>query len=840
MKQGLFQMITKGALIPFIVLLWVPIAQADTLETTDVQVTDTVDYETCPTLGQDATGEMVVFTSFAATASGIGPGEIMVQRLHADGTTSGPVVTVSDGTTDDQLNDVSGSRIVFTAYDPNTPMWGQVKLYDLDTGDTVDIMTEADTVREARIEGDIVVWTQGQNGDTRVNYFDLNWPTGIDPLTIGGPVPASYNVDIGSRYVVWEEANGASADVGGYDIYGGDYISIAADPDVDEAHPATFGQLIVWQATHTDGTTTIEIADMSVKPAARYTAVDNGTLVFAPSIHGNVVAYEGKRNASADLDIYLHRISDMADFPLTSAAGDQYLNNVFGDKVGYVDASAGQTDIHVATFNFVSSQPPGACDNAGGDADGDGVCQNDDNCVGVANPDQTDTDRDGVGNVCDNCPHDANPFQADADKDTLGDACDACPDDAGPDPDRDAVCTSADNCPFVANQDQNDTDGDGMGDACDPCPLGSDTDGDGDVDGSDLAMFADGQFDQNDLAAFAAEFGRTDCAFPDVDYWVSASQGSDSNPGTRVEPFKTISHALSTAGENKFIKVLPGTYDEGLEEIFPLVLQTGQVLIGDEANKGDSSTPTAILGYGEFTAGSFDYATIVGAESSRVSGFKIGEGPNFHFAIFVDGVTMQISHNTFKASTYGGVLLGNNGNSSVEDNVFDTSWYGVYIYSSQDGVVIQNNAFLSMAIPIQVGASSSTRISGNTITGNGQVGIQISGDPLIENNTFNRSEGYTYGALRCLGSPIVRGNHFICTTAITIDLHHHPDLGTASESGNNDFSSASGVSVTHDGTATVYAIGNTWPNTPPEEGIDIVVNGTGSVVWGTGPDDHYP
>jgi hypothetical protein len=469
MKQGFFQMLARG-LILFLVFPWASIVNADTLETTDVQVTDTSDYETCPSLGQDSTGEMVVYTSFAVDATGVGTGVIMVQRLNADGTTSGQVIQVSDGTSDDQLNDVSGSRIVFTAYDANTPLWGQIKLYDLDTGDTVDIMTEADTVREARIEGDIVVWTQGQTGDTRINYFDLNWPSGIEPLTIGGPVPASHNVDIGSRYVVWQESNGGSTDIGGYDIYGGDYVSIAADPDVNESDPATYGQLVVWQATHADGTTTIEIADFSVKPAARYTAVDNGTLVYAPSINSNVVAYEGKRNASADLDIFLHRISDKADFPLTAAAGDQYLNNIFGNKVGYVDASAGQTDIHVATFLFVSSQPPDACDNAGGDPDGDGVCQNSDNCGGIHNPDQTDTDLDGVGNVCDNCPLEANPFQVDSDKDTLGDACDACPDDAGPDPDRDAVCTSVDNCPFVANTDQNDADGDGVGDACAPEP----------------------------------------------------------------------------------------------------------------------------------------------------------------------------------------------------------------------------------------------------------------------------------------------------------------------------------------------------------------------------------
>ena len=121
-----------------------------------------------------------------------------------------------------------------------------------------------------------------------------------------------------------------------------------------------------------------------------------------------------------------------------------------------------------------------------GDWDGDGLCDDAENCADEALVDlcpyhydttNSDVDGDGIGDVCDNCPLVHNPDQGDMDRDGVGDACD-------PDIDGDLILNEHDNCPLVYNPDQRDMDGDGVGDACDP-----DIDGDGVPNEEDACPF---------------------------------------------------------------------------------------------------------------------------------------------------------------------------------------------------------------------------------------------------------------------------------------------------------------------------------------------------------------
>lgn len=117
------------------------------------------------------------------------------------------------------------------------------------------------------------------------------------------------------------------------------------------------------------------------------------------------------------------------------------------------------------------------------DSDGDGVGDSCDNCPSVQNADQKDSDGDGVGDVCDVTPQPTSgntgstptppPVpKPDADEDGVPDDVDNCVTVANStqsNQDGDRKGDACDNCVSIANPLQKDLDGDKIGDACDPC-----------------------------------------------------------------------------------------------------------------------------------------------------------------------------------------------------------------------------------------------------------------------------------------------------------------------------------------------------------------------------------
>lgn len=374
------------------------------LRTTESQITSTDAHETTPTLGNDGTQDLVVYTLLPVLEGGaIGPGDIWYQPLTDEGAPDGDPVRVTWGPTDDRLNDVSGDYIVYTAYDSEISTKGTIVVYEISTG-IVRGLGRADVIQEPRIHGDRVVWREGVMGATMVMYYELSWlGTGADALVLAGPVPPTFDVQIGNRFAVWSERVGATYDVVAYDFENLGEIQVTSTATNDR-DPATSGDWIVWR--HQDGvTSTIQAKNMDTLEEVE---LDNGAGNFNPSIDGNLIAWES--NVAGNLDIWVYNLNLEQAFQVTTGPEDDYLNDVFRDMVAYADASSGDEDIYVSKLTFV---PPDPCADLGGDIDGDGICGNLDNCPTDPNPDQRDQDSDGIGDVCDMVAY--YPFNGNAD-----------------------------------------------------------------------------------------------------------------------------------------------------------------------------------------------------------------------------------------------------------------------------------------------------------------------------------------------------------------------------------------------------------------------------------------
>ena len=367
---------------------------ADMVKVSIRTITDTTTaHETTPTIGEDTLTKVVVYSRSVLSGGITHPADIYYQRTTSQGVRMGSPIRISNDSgesSDDRLNDISGSRIVYTALEAGTTE-GIIRVYDMSDASTLEVFPAATTVREARIDGTTVVWVQGPSGGTHISMVDLNW-IDLTPIILSG-AEAATGVEIGSRYVVWEKRDASTGltDIVAYDLTTGTVVDVASET-ADEQAPATFGDWVVWQRSG-GGSTSLWARNVGTgTPAFMFASAASPGVVRNPSIHGDLISYE--TNSSGNFDVYAYRLSQGATYQVTSAAQDEILNSVFDDLVAFVDVSATapfDQDVMVAHVAFCASQ----------DADGDGICDALDNCPAAANPDQADSDGDGVGDACD-------------------------------------------------------------------------------------------------------------------------------------------------------------------------------------------------------------------------------------------------------------------------------------------------------------------------------------------------------------------------------------------------------------------------------------------------------
>ena len=259
-----------------------------------------------------------------------------------------------------------------------------------------------------------------------------------------------------------------------------------------------------------------------------------------------------------------------------------------------------------------------------------------------------------------------------------------------------------------------------------------------------------------------------------------AGVDSETN-GSSARPFRTISYALQQASvpdRVTVIQVQPGRYSADSGETFPLRLQPGIVLQGDEAAQGEQ---TLVVGGDRYVTGLMgpQNITIVAADNSEIRGLTITNPNTRGTGVWVGSVNPiapLIRGNTFAENNRDGVFVNGSAEPIIERNRFVRNEdNGISLVRRARGI-IRDNEFVNMGFAIVVGDSAAPIIRGNQIRENidGVVSTTRS-QPLLQNNVIvsNSRDGLVAigNANPNLGTTQIPGNNIILNNG-RFDIHN--------------------------------------------------------------------
>ncbi|MFN3792366.1 choice-of-anchor Q domain-containing protein [Massilia sp.] len=312
-----------------------------------------------------------------------------------------------------------------------------------------------------------------------------------------------------------------------------------------------------------------------------------------------------------------------------------------------------------------------------------------------------------------------------------------------------------------------------------------------------------------------------------------ATTGSDSNPGTKARPFKTINKAASVAKANTTVHVAPGTYYGNVTTRlsgtssapirFVSDTKWGAKIVGSgkevmwlnngshvEINGFDISGPGRL---GIQNMGSNTLVTNNRIHHITVSGGCTGSGGagivNANYSSSAGHIIGNVVHDIGKPGGCNGVqgIYSSNRGSKIMNNiVYRASSYGIHLWHAATDSIIANNT---------VFANGSSGMGGGIVTGVGDKpgNIQLKNTMVVNNIVYkNPRQGisqYCYSGQNCIGSGNVTANNLVYGNGRAISLRVGSATGTISAdpkfvsynpTGNGDYRLQSGSPAVNKGT----------------------------------------
>ncbi|MBL1175699.1 DUF1565 domain-containing protein [Pantanalinema sp. GBBB05] len=256
--------------------------------------------------------------------------------------------------------------------------------------------------------------------------------------------------------------------------------------------------------------------------------------------------------------------------------------------------------------------------------------------------------------------------------------------------------------------------------------------------------------------------------------------------GSSEAPFRTISYALKQAAPGTIVQVAPGTYSQQTGEVFPLMIPRGVVLLGSEADRGQS---VVISGGGQNISPTFarQNMAIWIEKDAEIRGIAVSN-PNVRgTGIWIEGGSPLIQNCTFMSSHREGIFVTGTGNPKIVSNVFfKNGGNGISLASKAKGE-IRNNVFQDTGFGLAIGGFSAPIVDSNQIVQNVDgIYINDSASPVLRNN-------------------LIENNN---RDGIVITIKAKPNLGSDADLGKNVIRNNKQHDLTNSTKETIYSIGN--------------------------------
>ncbi|MHC5743557.1 MAG: DUF1565 domain-containing protein [Nostoc sp.] len=271
-----------------------------------------------------------------------------------------------------------------------------------------------------------------------------------------------------------------------------------------------------------------------------------------------------------------------------------------------------------------------------------------------------------------------------------------------------------------------------------------------------------------------------------VTLYVNPMTGNDTNTGSRLSPFKSLTRALKVTKILTIIHLESGTYNAASGEVFPLIVPGGVTVVGNEANKGAG---IVISGSGEYRSPSFGIQniTLLLVDNASLLGVTITNPSAKGTGIWIESAAPTLSNNTLSNCGREGVFTTGAAKSTILDNLFvQNTASGLVMAGHSQGEVLRN------------------------VFQRNPLGIAISdfATPTIANNKL--SENRTAIALSRNAQPVLRQNLIAKNTqgGLLVNGNALPDLGNTKDPGDNIFRDHSEFDLYNATTQKLVSVGN--------------------------------